>query len=134
MILHLTFAFKVIIMPTKAVTTLFHHFFLQFLHIAENYKKCLTSQLQDPLSCAFRKHSQLLICITMVKNVMKCSTQDITAWFFYIFWSIDFKLGTLREIIKVKQNDKTKQIRITISKPDPSGKKIAFGLSQIRFV
>ena len=35
MTLHLTCAFKVITLPNERVTALFHHFFLQFLHIVE---------------------------------------------------------------------------------------------------
>ena len=35
MTLHLTCAFQVIRLPNKRVVALFHHFFLQFLHITE---------------------------------------------------------------------------------------------------
>ena len=35
MTLHLTCAFELIMMPNKRVIAFFHHFFLQFVHIAE---------------------------------------------------------------------------------------------------
>ena len=63
MLLHLICAFEVITSPNKRVITLFHHFFLQFRHIVEIDQKRITPQLQDPLSRAFYKYWQLLICI-----------------------------------------------------------------------
>ena len=58
--LELTCALQVIKLSNERVIALFHYFFLQFSHIAEI---CQTPQLQDPLSCAFHKYWQLLICI-----------------------------------------------------------------------
>ena len=64
MTLHLTCAFEVIKLPNERVLVVFHHFFLQFLYISlKSVKKLITPQLQDPLSRAFHKYRQLLICI-----------------------------------------------------------------------
>ena len=63
--LHLTCAFEIIIMPNEKVTALFHHcFFLPDFDLSlKLIEKWITPQLQDPLSCAFFKYSQLLFCI-----------------------------------------------------------------------
>ena len=51
--LHLTCSFQDIKLPNKRVIALFHHFFLQFFHIAEIGQ---TPQVQDTLSLAFHKY------------------------------------------------------------------------------
>ena len=51
MTLHLTCAFEVIILPNESVIALFHHFFIQFEHIAEigqNGHNTTTSRLPAP--------------------------------------------------------------------------------------
>ena len=51
MTLHISCVFQVSKVPNERVVAIFHHFFLQFLHIV--VKKVITPQLQDPLSLAF---------------------------------------------------------------------------------
>ena len=49
MILHLTCAFEVIILPNKRVKALFHHFFLQFVRIADIGQKAHNTTASRPL-------------------------------------------------------------------------------------
>ena len=56
--LHLTCAFEVIILPTEGVIVVFHHFFLQFMHIVEMGQKAHSTIT----SLAFHKYLLLLIC------------------------------------------------------------------------
>ena len=52
MILHLTCGFQVIKLPNERVIALFHHFFLQFLHIAEiGQKSHNTTTSRPPVPC-----------------------------------------------------------------------------------
>ena len=52
MTLHLTWAFQVIKLPNERVKALFHHFFSQFLRIAEIGKKAHdTTTLRPPVPC-----------------------------------------------------------------------------------
>ena len=50
MTLHLTCVFEVIILPNKKVIELFHHFFIQFLHIAEIGQKAHNIRTLIPLA------------------------------------------------------------------------------------
>ena len=50
MTLHQTCAFQVIKLPNERVIALFHHFFLQFLHIAEIGQKGHNTTTSSPLS------------------------------------------------------------------------------------
>ena len=52
MLLHLTCAFEVITLPNERVLALFHHFFLQFLHIVEiDQKAHNTTTSRPPVPC-----------------------------------------------------------------------------------
>ena len=63
MLLHLTCAFEVITLPNKELLHFFITFSYNFDKSLKSIKKCITPQLQDPLSRAFYKYSQLLIFI-----------------------------------------------------------------------
>ena len=56
MTLHLTCAFQVIKLPNERVIALFHHFFLQFLHITEICQKAHNTTTSRPLSLPFYKY------------------------------------------------------------------------------
>ena len=48
MSLHLTCDFEVIILPNERVIALFHHFFLEFVHIAEICQKAHNTTTSRP--------------------------------------------------------------------------------------
>ena len=71
MTLHLVCAYEVIILPSKSYST-FHHFFLQFLHVAEIGQKAHnTRNLIPPILCI----SQLLTTFNLYSGRARMGLQ-----------------------------------------------------------
>ena len=65
MTLHLACAFQVIKLPNERVVALFHHFFLQFLHVAESVKH---HNFKTPNCCGLPEFVCLMYLVFLSKT------------------------------------------------------------------